>query len=38
MMQPMPLILNLAVGTYGGPVVTPSTMLVDYVRAWRRKP
>jgi beta-glucanase (GH16 family) len=36
--KPMPLLLNLAVGSqYSGPVVTPSTMLVDYVRAWREQ-
>lgn len=32
--QPMPIIINLAVGAYGGPVVTPSSMLVNYVRVW----
>jgi hypothetical protein len=32
--QPMPIILNYAVGGYGGPIVTPATMLVDYVRVW----
>ncbi len=30
--SPMYLILNLGVGGYGGPIATPSDMLVDYVR------
>ncbi len=34
--SPMFLILNLGVGGYGGRIRTPATMLVDYVRVWRR--
>lgn len=36
--QPQSLILNLAVGGFGGPVVVPSVMQVDYVRAWSNDP
>ena len=32
--QPMQLILNNAVGGWGGPTVVPSTMLVDYVHVY----
>ena len=32
---PQYLILDNSTGTYGGPTVTPSTMLVDYVRVWK---
>lgn len=31
---PMFMILNNTSGTYGGPHVTPTTMLVDYARVW----
>jgi len=37
--SPMYLILTYAVGIpYGGPVVIPSTMKVDYVRVWQHPP
>lgn len=32
---PMYLIINNATGTYGGPVVSPATVQVDYVRVWQ---
>jgi len=32
---PMYLILNYGIGTYGGPISTPATMRVDYVRVWK---
>ncbi len=33
--SPLYLILNYATGTYGGPVVAPATMQVDYMRVWQ---
>jgi beta-glucanase (GH16 family) len=33
--SPMYLILDYAVGRWGGPVKAPATMKVDYVRVWR---
>jgi hypothetical protein len=33
--QPMYLILENSTGSYGGTVVTPATMKVDYVRVWQ---
>ena len=34
--SPMYIILNYAVSqTFGGPIVTPATMKVDYVRVWQ---
>lgn len=33
--SPNYLILNYAVGSYGGAVMAPATMLVDYVRVWQ---
>jgi beta-glucanase (GH16 family) len=32
---PMYLILNYGIGTYGGPISTPATMQVDWVRVWK---
>ena len=32
---PMYLILELSDGTWGGPLLRPATMLVDYVRVWQ---
>ncbi len=29
-------VLNIGTGTWGGPVVTPSDMKVDYVRIWQQ--
>jgi beta-glucanase (GH16 family) len=33
--MPMYLIIENSTGSYGGPVVTPTDMLVDYVRVWQ---
>ena len=36
--KPMYIIVNHAVGTYGGPRVLPCEMAVEYVRAWSNDP